>query len=87
MSHSHENTVLSKHPLKICFADYIGRLSDGQLERRLGKDGAQMHRNGVLDTSRYIPPVHGERYTITDLKNDDIASFRQQQQQDNEEKK
>ena len=84
MSHSHENTVLSRHPLKISFADYIGRLSDEQRERRLGKDGAQMHRDGVLDTSRYIPPVRGERYTITDLKNDDIASFKQQQ--NNEEK-
>ena len=75
---SHNDSVVSRHPLKLCFSAYIDRLSDEQRERRLGKEGAQMHRDGILDATQFIPPRKGERYSITDLKNDDIASFRQQ---------
>ena len=72
---SHERHVLSKHPLKMGFAQYLRSMDDAQLERRLGAERAEAFRNGELDASRYISPPRGERYRIEDLRNDDIGGF------------
>ena len=69
--------------LKMTFREYLSRMNDAQLKKRIGADGAKMLRDGILDTSRYIPPRKGERYSVDDLKADDIDSFGNRTELDN----
>lgn len=68
----------TEHPLKLNFNDYLSRMTDSEREMRLGAERHASYREGKLDTSEYLPPVPGERFTIDDLKRADIDSFTMQ---------
>ena len=70
-----DDHIHTEHPLKLNFSGYLSRLSDEERETRLGAERHSAYKEGKLDTSEYLPPSHGERFTIDDLKRADIDSF------------
>lgn len=76
-AHNHDcrNKIKTNHPLKMVQREYLGHLSEVALLKRLGRDKAELFKQGVLDTSKYVSPQREDRYSIEELKKDDIASF------------
>lgn len=71
-SHSHvhatDGMVETRHPLKMAFSEYLATLPQEKLQRRIGFDA-------IDGNEKYLPPLVGDRYSLDDLKADDIASF------------
>lgn len=67
--------VHTEHPLKLNFHDYLSHLTNDELKTRLGAERYACLMDGTLDTTEYLPPAQGERFTIDDLKRADIDSF------------
>lgn len=63
-----------KHPLKMTFDEFLSKMSNEQICERLGIERAEAYKKGELP-KEYYPPQHGQKYTVADLKKDDIASF------------
>lgn len=69
--------MAKKHPLKMTFDEFLSRMNDEQLRERLGIERTDAYKNGEMPKDEYCPPLSGQKYTVEDLKRDDIASFKE----------